>query len=225
MSKLVGCKSCGKEVAKGSKSCPSCGRDNRSFFAKHKIITGILILAIIFIIGGAAGGGDNNSDGESAEVSNNKPVETKKEDSKINYDNFLKIEMGIAYEDVIALLGEGVEQSSSEVAGIKTAIYTWNGKGIENMNVTIQDGVVMGKAQLGLADMDAKVTLEKFNNTNEGMSYEEVKAILGEGEIMSETKIMDSTAIMYGWINKNGSNMNAIFQDGTLTTKSQFNLK
>jgi len=73
--------------------------------------------------------------------------------------------------------------------------------------------------------MDAEVTLDQFNNVKEGMTYEEAKAILGEGQIMSKTKIMDSTAIMYGWVNKNGSNMNAIFQDGTLTIKSQFNLK
>jgi len=99
-------------VAKGSKSCPSCGRDNRSFFAKHKIMTGILVLGIISLLGGAMSTGDNNTSGESSEVSNNKTVETKKEDSKINYDNFLKIEMGIAYEDVIELLGEGIEQSS-----------------------------------------------------------------------------------------------------------------
>ena len=225
MSKLVGCKSCGKEVAKGSKSCPSCGKDNRNFFSKHKIITGILVLVIIFIIGGAAGSGDNSSDGGTSEVSNNEPVESKKEDSKINYDNFLKIKMGIAYEDVIALLGEGVEQSSSEIGGIKTTMYTWTGKGISNMNVTIQNDLVTGKAQMGLKDMDAKVTLEQFNNVKEGMTYEQVKEILGEGQIISESEIMDYTSVMYEWINKGGSNMNGVFQGNTLNMKSQFNLK
>jgi len=47
MSKLVICKSCGKEIVKGTK-CPNCGHDQRNFFMKHKIITVILV---IFIIG------------------------------------------------------------------------------------------------------------------------------------------------------------------------------
>lgn len=29
---MIKCKSCGKEIAKGAKSCPGCGKDNRSFF-------------------------------------------------------------------------------------------------------------------------------------------------------------------------------------------------
>lgn len=224
MSKLVSCKSCGKEVAKGSKSCPSCGKDNRNFFSKHKIITGILALAIISALGSGIGNGDNSNLGEDSEVINN-TVETQQQDSKINYDNFLKIEMGISYEEVVALLDEGVEQSSSEIEGIKTTMYTWNGKGLSNMNVTIQNGIVTAKAQFGLKDMDAKITLDQFNNVKEGMTYEEVKEILGEGQIISESEIMDSTSIMYEWINKNGSNMNAIFQGNSLMSKAQFSLK
>ncbi|WP_300380207.1 DUF3862 domain-containing protein [Clostridium sp.] len=224
MNKIVSCKSCGKEVAKGSKSCPSCGKDNRNFFSKHKIITGILALAIMSALGNAIGGGDNNNPGEDSQVSNN-TVETQKQDSKINYDNFMKIEMGIDYEDVIALIDEGVEQSSSEIGGIKTTMYEWNGKGFSNMNVTIQNDIVTSKAQMGLKDMDAKVTLDQFNNVKEGMTYEEVKEMLGEGQVISENEIMDLTTIMYEWINKNGSNMNAMFQGDSLAIKSQFNLK
>ena len=59
MSKLVKCKSCGKEVAKGSKSCPNCGKDNRSFFMKHKILTAIAILVVLGVIGAAGSGEDD----------------------------------------------------------------------------------------------------------------------------------------------------------------------
>lgn len=228
MKKLISCKACGKEVAKGSKSCPSCGKDNRSFFAKHKIISGILIIAIISILSSAMGGDSENTVG-SSETTNNSGItnntESKKEDSKVNYDNFLKISMGSTYEEVTAILGEGVEDSSSEIAGIKTTMYSWDGKGLSSLNVTIQDGVVTGKAQIGLKDMDANVTLENFNSVSEGMTYEEVVAILGEGEIISESEIMDYTSVMYQWMNKDGSNMNAMFQGNSLTMKSQFNLK
>jgi Ni,Fe-hydrogenase I large subunit len=53
--KLKKCKACGADVAKGA-ICPSCGKDNKNFFSKHKIITGILILAILTAIGGSLGG-------------------------------------------------------------------------------------------------------------------------------------------------------------------------
>ncbi|MGL5086994.1 MAG: DUF3862 domain-containing protein [Clostridium sp.] len=235
MSKLISCKACGSEVAKGSKSCPSCGKDNRSFFGKHKIITGILVVFILAIIGGIAGGGDNSSAEKSTEVTDNnteepkkeepKKEEPKKEENKVSYDNFIKIKMGSTYEDVVALLGEGVEQSSVEIAGIKTSMYLWNGKGISNMIITIQNGITSGKVQIGLKDMDSKVTLEMFNNVKEGMTYEEVKAILGEGQVVSESEIMDYTSIMYTWVNKGGANITGVFNGTTLTIKSQFNLK
>lgn len=60
MSKLVKCKSCGKEVAKGSKSCPNCGKDNRNFFMKHKILTAIAVLVVLGVVGAAGSGGEDD---------------------------------------------------------------------------------------------------------------------------------------------------------------------
>lgn len=51
MKKMMNCKSCGKEISKGVK-CPNCGKDNRNFFMKHKIISSILGLVIIGSMGG-----------------------------------------------------------------------------------------------------------------------------------------------------------------------------
>ncbi len=50
---LVKCKACEKEIAKGVKKCPGCGKDQRNFFSRHKIITGILALIILSVIGSA----------------------------------------------------------------------------------------------------------------------------------------------------------------------------
>lgn len=57
---LANCKSCGKEIAKGVRKCVNCGADQRNFFSRHKIITGILSLIIIIGIGSAMGGGDKS---------------------------------------------------------------------------------------------------------------------------------------------------------------------
>lgn len=57
------------------------------------------------------------------------------------------------------------------------------------------------------------------------IGHRPVKAILGDGEIMSQTKIMDMESIMYSWTNKGGSNMNCTFSDNKMMMKAQFNLK
>lgn len=227
MDKLVNCKACGKEIAKGVKKCPHCGKDQRNFFMKHKIITIILAIVIIAGISTALNGGNkpaaDNTKATNSGTSTNTESNTPK--TKVTYDNFLKIKMGDKYETVAALLGNGKEQSSSEVSGIKTVMYEWNGAGISNMNVTIQNGIVTGKAQVGLSPMDSKITLDKYNQIKEGMTYDQVKGILGEGQITSQTKIMNIESIIYDWINKDGSNMNGTFSGGKLEMKAQFNLK
>lgn len=57
------------------------------------------------------------------------------------------------------------------------------------------------------------------------MTYDKVKDILGEGQILSQAKIMDIETIMYSWINDNGSNMNCTFSGGKMSIKAQFNLQ
>ena len=43
------CKECGSEVSSTGR-CPKCGKDQRNFFIKHKVITFILVIFIITII-------------------------------------------------------------------------------------------------------------------------------------------------------------------------------
>jgi hypothetical protein len=76
-------------------------------------------------------------------------------------------------------------------------------------------------------------TYDEYQKVNEGLSYREVVQIIGaEGEELSRNKIqeipgvMESVeTIMYQWVNKSGSSMNAIFQNDKLIQKTQFGLK
>lgn len=77
------------------------------------------------------------------------------------------------------------------------------------------------------------VTFNEYKLIQTGMSYEEVTLIVGAGgEELSRNKIdgipgvMESVeTIMYQWVNDNGSNMNAMFQNDKLVQKAQFGLK
>ena len=73
------------------------------------------------------------------------------------------------------------------------------------------------------------VTMANFNRIKTGMKYDEVVKILGkEGEVLSESDVAGYKTIMYKWDGDEGgfgANMNAMFQNGKLNTKSQFGLK
>lgn len=194
----------------------------------------IVIIVAALIALGSCSNDDSEKDSGNSTTSNNtqqnskdenKDKKEEKTDNKVNYENFLKIEMGSSYQDVVTLIGEGKEQTSSETNGMKTIIYTWNGDGISNMNVTIQQDKVVAKAQAGLESMDAGITLEKYDTIKEGMTYSEIKEILGEGQLVSVTKILDIKSEMYSYVNKDGSNANFTFSSDSLSVKAQFGLE
>ena len=70
------------------------------------------------------------------------------------------------------------------------------------------------------------VTKYEYDQVIVGMTYTEVKEIIGApGEELSKNNMAGFTTVMYSWVNSNGSNMNAIFQDNRLVQKAQFGLQ
>jgi hypothetical protein len=75
---LGSCKTCGKEIAKGVKKCPHCGKDQRSFFGRHKILSFIGVLILFGMIGSALGGGGEASNEDSSAATASAPVKEQK---------------------------------------------------------------------------------------------------------------------------------------------------
>ena len=70
------------------------------------------------------------------------------------------------------------------------------------------------------------ITYDKYQQIQDGMTYEEVKEIIGNpGEELSRTSVGDYTFTMYSWTNPNASNMTATFENDRLSSKSQFGLR
>lgn len=71
------------------------------------------------------------------------------------------------------------------------------------------------------------ITLAEFNQIQSGMSYDEVKKIVGcEGTVNSDTEIMGSKMTIYSWYGKDGiSNANVNISDGKLVNKTQIGLR
>ncbi|MGY5389340.1 DUF4352 domain-containing protein [Bacillus spizizenii] len=73
--KMQHCKTCGQEIAKGVKKCPNCGKDQRNFFMRHKIITFILAIVVIIIIANI--GNSEDSQASTATTSSDSKKSTK----------------------------------------------------------------------------------------------------------------------------------------------------
>lgn len=55
------CPKCKEDIADGAIKCKHCGADLRNWFARHKFLTGFMIIIILIIIVSVAGGGDNDT--------------------------------------------------------------------------------------------------------------------------------------------------------------------
>src|SRR5699024_5295510 len=69
---------------------------------------------------------------EKTEEETQKETTEENEDSKVTMENFLKISANMTYEQVVEILGEGGQQSESEIDGSISQIYDWNGEGLLN---------------------------------------------------------------------------------------------
>lgn len=87
--------------------------------------------------------------------------------------------------------------------------------------------VTMSQAeQQAIVAESEKVTKEEYDRLKTGMSYEQAAAVIGaDGEELSSNEIGGTKTIMYKWQGAGIGNMNAIFQNDKLVSKSQFELK
>lgn len=55
------CQDCGTELSSKAKMCPKCGRDQRNFYSRHKVLMFIFAIICLGAIGAALGGGENGN--------------------------------------------------------------------------------------------------------------------------------------------------------------------
>ena len=81
MSVLVACKACSKEIAKGVKKCPNCGKDQRNWFMRHKIMSFIGAIIILGIVGSVFGSGDDGEKITTGASGNGEAVKAEKQET------------------------------------------------------------------------------------------------------------------------------------------------
>lgn len=135
------CKVCGKEIAKKTKKCIHCGADQRNFFARHKILTGVLVIVVLIIIASLGGDADPNSkDATKQDKSGGDSVEssvTSEEDSDEQSKNV---------EEIIAIAAKQLqdEYDANEVRADKE----YKGKMAEVTGVVESIDVMFGQTSV-----------------------------------------------------------------------------
>ena len=78
---MTNCKASNQELAKGVKKCIHCGKDQRNFFMKHKVLSGILILGVLATIG------SNGSEEEQPVIDQTNEPQTETNSSSIGVES------------------------------------------------------------------------------------------------------------------------------------------
>ncbi|MBU8919439.1 DUF3862 domain-containing protein [Bacillus sp. FJAT-29953] len=211
---------------------------------------GVIALVILGIIGAIAssGGNDNASTNTNKETTASKPAETSKpaestkkeekpaaKEGVLTKEKFEQIKDGMTYEEVVKVVGaEGKLLSESGEKGTQfhTVMYEFETDGfMSSASMMFQGGKLINKAQFGLGGgSGVEISIDQFNKIQNGMTLEEVIAIVGgEGEIISESgeKGTQFHTIMYSYPGKGsiGANVSLMFQGNKLQNKSQFGLE
>jgi hypothetical protein len=78
------------------------------------------------------------------------PKSSQNKEESVTLANFQKLEMGMTYEEVSAILGkEGVEESRNKFGELETILYSWDADGFLKGSVTgvFQNGELTQKSQ------------------------------------------------------------------------------
>lgn len=211
---------------------------------------GVIAIIVIGIIAAIATSGGNDKATSTTKkdttsikpADTSKPGESTKTDAKpaakvgvLTKDKFEQIKDGMTYEEVKNIVGADgkvISESGEKGSQFYTVMYEFETDGfMSNSTMMFQGDKLINKAQIGLGGgSGVKITLDQFNKIQNGMTLEQVIAIVGgEGEIISESgdKGTQLHTVMYSYQGKGsiGANVSLMFQGNKLQNKSQFGLE
>lgn len=182
MANMINCKACNKEIAKGVNKCIHCGKDQRNFFMKHKVLTIILALVILGGIGSAMGGDEDvASTTATGTTVTDKPVEVKKEEPK----EFYALNEEVKLNDAIVKVTNVEKSNGSD--------YDKPKDGMEFVIVTvfIKNG---GNSEISYNPYDFKMQNSKGQITDEGFTTVNSDTQLNSGNLASNGEISGTMA-------------------------------
>ena len=147
----------------------------------------------------------------------------------VSMDNFNKLKLGMSYDEAKGVMGgDGNETSSSKIGNYESKSYQWKGEKFAQIRATFRNGKLSSRSQSGITSSDgsADISQDKFNKIQTGMSYSEIKGVVGsDGEMTRESQIGNSTLTSYVWKGPKYANIRISLKDDKMQNKYQSGLK
>ena len=147
-------------------------------------------------------------------------------------DRYNQISNGMTEEQVTAVTGSCQTISESDIAGVKTkGLLCAGDQPLSNATFLFTGGTLVSKSQFGLGGTSGEtrkgsMTLDKFNQLQNGQSTAQVEAITGPCEKGSETELAGHKGFTLTCYAADGMGTAfLLFADDTLQSKSQAGLK
>jgi len=81
-------------------------------------------------------------------------------------------------------------------------------------------------SETAASDAGPALTMDGYNRVKNGMTFDQVVAIVGKpSQELSRNEMAGTETVMYQWDGSIGANMNAMFQNGKPVQKAQFGLR
>ena len=149
----------------------------------------------------------------------------------LTLDRYNQISNGMTEQQVIALTGSCQTISEGDIAGVKTKSLLCDGdQPLSKATFIFTGGTLVSKSQFGLGGTSGEtrkgsMTLDKFNQLQNGQSTAQVEAITGPCEKGSETELAGHKGFTLTCYAADGMGTAfLLFADDTLQSKSQAGL-
>ncbi|WP_125590531.1 DUF3862 domain-containing protein [Companilactobacillus jidongensis] len=186
---------------------------------------------------------DNNSDTKT-ESSSKKNKSAKKKSSQvkkasgIRLDNYNGIYLsqtdGLSLASLQKLFGNYSSSSDSTIGDVQATSYTWKKIANGDLGASLIVGFVndhaISKSISGLkVSRDKKITLDLYNQIQNGQSEQDVINLLGKPNGYSETSVENTASKVYSYTSDVkgdiGANIVITFTDGAVSSKNQLSVQ
>jgi hypothetical protein len=188
-----------------------------------------IIIALAFAIGCFLGYSyEKNTYNKSPNISST--VNTNKAIKKYTLIKFMNIQMGMSYDQVKQILGDGVKDTNALDASPIQQYYIWENNDGSSIRVTFVSNRAIYKEQDNLDNsFKFNITKKQFDKIQRGMTYSQVKEILlVDGQLIKQYgswQTNNTGSELYEWYNINKSYISILFKNGKVSSRYEENLK